>query len=114
MAAIGAVTSYPYRASIKIVWSTVTENDSFAATQVGMTYPDKGITVQGTFGSATVLVKGSYDGTNYFQLHGQAGLLSFTAAGGDVIVENTPYLQCTHSGGSSESVTVTIHGEAYR
>ena len=114
MAAIPGITSYPYRHAAKIVWASVTENDTFTASQIGQNYPDRGVTVQGTFGSATVLVKGSYDGTNYFTLHGQSGALSFTAAGSDIIVENTPYLQCTHSGGTSESVTVTFHGSSYR
>jgi hypothetical protein len=113
VAAITPVTSHPYRSGAQVKWSSVTESDTFTASVLGLRYPDRGVTVQGTFGSATVLVVGSYDGTNYFTLHGQAGLLSFTAAGGDVIVENTPYIKCTHSGGTSESVTVTIVGQAY-
>ncbi len=113
MAAIPATTTFPEKHAAKVVWSAVTEADTFAATAVGSRYPDRGITVQGTFGSATVLVKGSYDGTNYFTLHGQSGLLSFTAAGGDIMIEAPPYLQLTHSGGTSESVTATVIMTAY-
>lgn len=108
MAAIPGVTSYPERCVMKVVWTGVTESDTFTATQVGSRYTDRVVTVQGTFGSATVLVKGSVDGTNYHTLNGPGGSLTFVAAGLSALIEATPYLQPTHSGGSSESVTVTV------
>ncbi len=113
MAAIQCKTTFPEKRTLKMVWTTVTEADTFTASQEGSRYPDKTVTVVGTFGGATVLIKGSNDGTNFFQCHGQTGLLSFTVDGGDVIIENYPYLQATHSGGTSESVTVTIFGASY-
>lgn len=112
MAAIPGITSYPEKGIVKVVWSAVTENDTFTASQIGSKYPDKGFTLQGTFGSATILIVGSYDGTNFFTMHGQSGALSYTAAGSDILVENPPYIKATHSGGSSESVTLTIYGTA--
>lgn len=113
VAAISGVTIFPQRKGAQITWSSVTENDTFVASQLGLKYPDRTIAVEGTFGSATVLVVGSWDGTNYHTLHGISGLLSFTAAGGDVIIENCPYIKLTHSGGSSESVTATLMAESY-
>ncbi len=113
MAAIQGKTTFPEPRSSQIVWTTVTEADTFTASQIGLRYPDKVVTVEGTFGGATVLVVGSNDGTNFHTCHGQTGLLSLTAAGGDVIIENYPYLKCTHSGGTSESITVTITGASY-
>lgn len=114
MAAIAPRTTYPERSTVNVVWPLVTENDTFTATHLGSRYPDRVVTVQGTFGSATVNIQGSVDGTNYATLTGKSGPLTFTSAAVDVIVENTPYLKVTHSGGSSESITVTVIGEAYR
>lgn len=108
MAAIPAVTTQIGKRQLKITWASVTENDTFAATQCGSLYTDRTVQVVGTFGSATVLIKGSHAGSTYFTLSMPAGSASFTDAGGGVLNEVTQYLQPTHSGGSSESVTVTI------
>ena len=113
MAAVLPKTTFPDPKSFSITWTTVTEGDTFTASQIGGQYPVRCVTVQGTFGSATVLVKGSLDGTNYHTLRGLSAALSFTSAGLDIIQENTPYLQITHSGGTGESVTVTITGTSY-
>ena len=113
MSAVLGLTTFPEPRSLKIVWSSVTEADTFTASQRGQRYPDAVVTVEGTFGGATVLIVGSNDGTNFHTVHGQSGLLSLTTAGGDVIIENYPYLKATHSGGSSESITVTIIGASY-
>lgn len=110
MAAIAGRTSFPEPSVVQIQWPSVTENDTFTASNVGSRYPDRGVTVQGTFGGATVTLQGSYDGTNYFTLHGQTGTLVYTTAGSDIMVEAPPYLKAIHSGGSSESVTITVRG----
>jgi hypothetical protein len=63
-------------------------------------YSDRSIQVQGTFASATVAIKGSNDGSNYFQLKDPFGNdVSFTAAGGKQIVECTRYIRPEVSGG---------------
>ena len=113
MAAVQGKTTFPQPKGVQLTWSTVTESDTFTASQIGLHYPDRVVTVEGTIGGATVLVVGSNDGTNFHTCHGQSGLLSFTTAGGDVLIENYPYLKCTHSGGSSESITVTVMGASY-
>ena len=113
MAAIQGKSTFPERGTLKMTWTSVTEADTFTASNEGSRYPDKTIQVSGTFGGATVLIKGSNDGSTYFTCHGQTGLLSFTSDGGDVIIENYPFLQATHSGGTGETVTVTIFGASY-
>ncbi len=114
MAVIPGLTTFPQSNGLQVQWSTAVAADTFGASKIGLRYPDKGVTVQGTFNGATILIVGSYDGTNYHTLHGQSGLLSFAAAGQDVIIENCPYINATHSGGGgSESITVTITGVSY-
>jgi hypothetical protein len=114
MAVIPGRTTFPQYHGIQVQWVTAVAADTFGPSQIGVRYPDKGVTVQGTFNGATVLIVGSYDGTNYHTLHGQSGLLAFAAAGQDVIVENCPYIGVTHSGGGgSESITVTVVGVSY-
>ena len=113
MAAIQCKTVFPERGVLKMTWTAVTEADTMTASQEGSRYPDKVVTVTGTFGGATVLIKGSNDGVTYFTCHGQMGLLSFTSDGGDVLIENYPYLQATHSGGTGETIAVTVMGTSY-
>lgn len=114
MAAISPRITYPEKGVIQVQWPLVTENDTFAAANVGSRHTDRAVTLQGTIGGATILVKGSYDGTNYHTLTGTTGSASFAAAGQTALIEATPYLQCTHSGGSSESMTVTVRLTAVR
>lgn len=113
MATVPGVTSFPEKNVMKIVWSAVTENDTFGAVQCGSGYTDRIVELAGTVGGATILIKGSVAGSNYYTLNGPSGPLSLAAVGMSAIVESTPYLQPTHSGGSSESVTVTVRLTAY-
>src|SRR6266545_4288386 len=111
MAAIPGITSYPEKNVVQVQWSTVVAANTFAASKIGSTHTDRGVQVEGTFDSATVLIVGSYDGTNYHTLTGTAGALSFTTAGQSAIIESPPYINATHSGGGgSESITVTVLG----
>lgn len=93
---------------MQIQWVGVTEADTFAAVQCGSRYTDRTVQVAGTFGSATVNIQGSINGTSYVTLTGHDGAATFTTDDIKALIECTPYLQCTHSGGTSESVTVTL------
>lgn len=108
MATIPGITSFPEKGVMKITWTSVTENDTFGAVQCGMKYPNRNVQVIGTFGSATVLFKGSNDGTNYATLTTHDGS-NWTSTGLRSIVQTTQYVQPTHSGGTSESVTVIAY-----
>lgn len=110
MATVSGRTTYPNRHVMKVVWPSVTNADTFGAVQVDGKYADRTVAVTGTFGSATVLVQGSLDGTNYFTLTGNSSSLSFTTAGLQAVIEATEYVQPSHSGGGgTESVTVTMY-----
>jgi hypothetical protein len=56
---------------------------------------DRSVQVTGTFGAGgTVIVEGSLDGTNWFQLKDAGGtLISFTAAGLKAVLEYTTYIR---------------------
>ena len=74
-------------------------------------YSERTVQVSGTFGSATVVVEGSNDGTNWFALTKPAATaISFTAAGGASIVENPLYVRPKSTGGTASAILVTIAG----
>lgn len=112
MAVIPAVTTFPEDSAIQVQWVGVTEADTFGATKVGIRYPIRAVEVEGTFGSATVLIQGSQAGVTYSTLNSSAGALSFTSAGLKAVLENAPYLRPSHSGGTGETITVTFTGSA--
>jgi hypothetical protein len=116
MSAIQAKTTFPENRSAQIIWSSVTEADTFLVSKIGIRYPDKTVSVEGTMGGATVSIQGSEDGVNFHTLRGGsggAGSLVFTTAGQDVLIENVPYLKPIHTGGTGETVTVIITCASY-
>lgn len=66
--------------------------------------------VIGTFGSATVKLQGSNDGTNWFDLtkRGGTSAASVTSAGGFTVNENPVYLRPSTSGGTGTDVDVIV------
>lgn len=106
-----ACTISGQRGYTKYTWAAATEADTMNSQEVDTAGADRCVAVTGTFGSATVLIRGSIDGTNFFTLTDpQGNSLSFTAAGLKQISENVQFIQPTHSGGSSESVVVRVFG----
>lgn len=73
-------------------------------------YPDRTVVMQGTWGSATVVLEGSMDGgTTWFTLHDFLGnLISYTSNGMALIAENPGLIRPTSSGGSGTAVVVYI------
>lgn len=89
-------------------WADLTTSDVGEAI-VDTTLGDKTVQVSGTFNSATVVIQGSNDGSNWLTLvDGFNGALSFTVAGMATIHERPRFIRPSVSGGSSPSVTVTI------
>lgn len=94
--------------AMQVVWAATTEADTFAAIKMPG-YPARSLSVQGTFGSATVVLNGSIDGTNYSGLSNPAGTaISKTSAAVVGVFEATLYYQPAASGGSSQSLTVSM------
>jgi hypothetical protein len=66
--------------------------------------------ILGTFGSATVVLEGSLDGTNYFTLKDMDGAdISVTAAAAGSIRDLPPHIRpSTSGGGGTQSITVLL------
>lgn len=70
---------------------------------------DRSVQFTGTFASATVVLQGSNDGSNYVTLTDpQGNTISKTAAGIEQISELTRYVRPVTSGGSGAAVTVSL------
>lgn len=90
-------------------WSAMGNADT--GTAVAMTSAaDRSVQVEGTFGSATVTVQGSNDGTNWQTLTDpQGNALTWTSANRlEQIEELTRYIRPITAGGTGTSVTVTM------
>ena len=92
-----------------VSWTPVTNADTCRAVQ----YPefsDKSIQVAGTFGSASVALNGSNDGTNFAALRDPSSTtIAITSAGIKAVLENTFQVQPSISGGDgTQSLTITI------
>lgn len=70
----------------------------------------RSVQIAGTFDSATVVVQGSNDGTNYVTLTDpQGNTITKTSAAIEAIEEVTRYIRASSSGGGANtSVTVTL------
>lgn len=92
-------------------WTPLLNTDDGApATFVGS--GDRTFQVLGTFGTGgTVIVEGSLDGTNWFQLRDPSHTaISLTAAGGRAVLENVPFLRPRVTGGDgTTSLTCLLH-----
>lgn len=90
-------------------WTNVTEADTFQRLSLDAPAEEITVHVTGTFGGATVSVKGSNtdsDGVTLLRMSGA----SATATTEDLfsLLDRPLYITPTHSGGSSESVTVRV------
>lgn len=91
-------------------WSPVTESDTVSYATIGGVGTLAGsVQVTGTFGSATVVLQGSNDGTNWVTLKDTSGTaISLTAAGASEFSTGMAYIRPSISGGSSQSLTITV------
>lgn len=90
------------------VWPNATESDTLSPVKMPE-YTARTISIQGTFGGATVVINGSIDGTNYSGLTNPAGsAISKTSAAVVGVFEATQYYQPVASGGSSQILTVSM------
>jgi hypothetical protein len=72
-------------------------------------HSDKSVQIGGTFGGATVTLKGSNDGAAWHTLTDPLGnALSFTAAGLKMVVEATRYIKPVVTGGDG-TTAVDVH-----
>ena len=89
-------------------WTAITSGDTASAVDVGGNLG--AIYFGGTFDSATVVMKGSLNGSNYVAMTDpQGNALSKTAEALEQFEERVRFMQPTHSGGSgSQSLTIVV------
>ncbi len=96
------------RNAILITWASIGDADTCTAVEL----PDgneKSVQITGTFGSATILLTGSNDGTNYATLTDpQGNAISKTSAAIEAVSEHTRYIKPSTSGGTGSAITVTV------
>lgn len=77
---------------------------------------DRSVQVTGSFFGTTVVVQGSNEKvpSNWFTMHDSAGsALTFTAAGGDAVMENCLHVRVITTGGDDGGTTaVVVHMSA--
>jgi hypothetical protein len=94
-----------------LLWAAMGNADTGLAAAFGQ-FPDRTVTITGTFGGATVLIQGSGDGgTTWDTLKDYLGnSLSFTSHAVALIAENPPLIRPSTSGGTGSVIAVTIIG----
>src|SRR5690606_22699135 len=74
-------------------------------------WPDKSVTVTGTFGGGTVTLEGSNDGSNWVALKNHANTpISLTDEGIESVLEHTRYVRPVLTGATSPDLTITVMG----
>ena len=110
MATITEVASQPVSGVIKYTWETITESDTANYCVPGGTEClICSVQVVGTFGSASVAMQGSNDGTNWVSLNDlQGDAIAITSAGAAEFSTGMLYLRPFPSGGSSQDLDVFL------
>lgn len=94
-----------------ITWGPFTENDTPLLAEVPGGR-DVSVQIAGTFGGATVVLNGSNDGVNFVGSKDlDAAAISKAAAALVGVREKTRYYKPTVSGGTGQSLTVTLFVE---
>jgi acetyl-CoA carboxylase carboxyltransferase component len=90
-----------------VTWATATEADTFDTFTFTTLPQEISVHVKGTFGGATVVLAGANSGTPTATLaQTSTSAASCTAEDMFNIIDTPRYIAPTHSGGSSESVSV--------
>jgi hypothetical protein len=109
MANIPPAVTHPTSDSIKVIWATVTESDTPLSYKGMHEYADRSVQFVGTEGGSTMTFAGSNDGTNFETLNDPFGTaISLSAAGLRQVLEYTEEVKPIFTGGSSQSMTVTM------
>lgn len=108
MATVNATTDRnSLNGTVLVTWSL---SDADTGTAFPVPYAaDITVQVSGTFGSATAVLQGSNDGTNWSPLNAWIGTnTSFTAAGIRKVVENPGYIRAVTTGGTGSSISLVV------
>lgn len=101
--AVRAVTRTDLKTNVPaciLGWSGLDSDDSGAPAQLA-DYPDKTVTITGTFGAGgTIKIQGSNNGTDWFTVtDAQGNAIEKTAASMELITENPLYIRPLVTGG---------------
>jgi len=110
MATVSATTQ-SFVDNVVVTWAPLTTTNADGAGAAYTSSGDRTVQVTGTFGAGgTVLVEGTLDGTNWFQLRDPGGtLISFTAAGLRAVLENVVQIRPRVSAGDgTTSIAATL------
>lgn len=101
-----SITTRP-RGTQLVTWSGVTESDTFQQYTLDGPPAEISCHITGTFGSATVVMQGGNVDSEMLDLV-QIGGSAASATSADIfsLLDRPLYIQPSHSGGTSESVTV--------
>lgn len=103
-----SIETLPNRTQV-VTWVNVTEADTFQRYTMPGTVSEISVHIRGTFGGATVVIKGSNHAADGVALDEMDGTASSTTAEDIYSILDRPlYITPTHSGGTSESVTVNM------
>lgn len=92
----------------KVSWTLAAAGDDGAPVDL-TDYADRSVQIQGSFGTGTVTIEGSNDGTNFQTLRDpQGATLSFTAAGLKQVLETTQFIRPKLTGGTAPNVVITM------
>ena len=93
-----------------ISWTPLTSTNTDGSPLSRVKWADKTVTITGTFGTGTVVIQGSNDGTNWFTLKDPANAaLSTTSTMLRAILENPLYIRPLVTGGDgTTSITVRL------
>ena len=108
MATVNATTDRnSLNGSVLVTWALA---DADTGTAFPVPYAaDLTVQVSGTFGSATAVLQGSNDGTNWSTLNAWIGTnTSFTAAGIRKVTENPGYIRAVSTGGTASTISVVV------
>lgn len=90
-------------------WTPLTETNSDGLPVKLIGSGDRTIQVTGTFGGGTIILEGSLDGTNYFQLKDPSSTnISFTAAGLKAVLEGVTWIRPRVTAGTGVSLTAKL------
>lgn len=108
MATVNPTKAVTDRGDLVLTWADVTEADAFGRFNFEEVVSEVSVHIHGTFGGATVAIKGSNhddEGTTLSRIDGTVAEATSEAIFS--LLDRSLYIQPTHSGGSSETVTVT-------
>lgn len=102
--------------AVRVSWGPLVQGDTCDAFSGLSEYADRSVQIKGTFGGATLAVKGSNDGSNFETLTDPLGsAISRTTDGLKQITEYTHLVNPVLTGGDGNtSITVTLVAKRQR